>query len=168
MALILAETRVVLDVKKPLALFFPPIDIVMTDFGEHKKAGDEWFSPPFYSHIAGYKMCLCVYANGYGDGENKHVSVFVHLMRGESDDHLKWPFRGHITIQLPNGMSRTVLFDDKVGDEYAGRVVGQERASGGWGQTKFIAHTQLNTESKACVKNDCLKFRITKVVVNSI
>ena len=30
------------------------------------------------------------------------MSVFVHLMRGEYDSMLKWPFRGDITIQLVN------------------------------------------------------------------
>ena len=47
-------------------------------------------------------MCLNVDANGYGDGKDTHVSVFTFLMRGEFDSHLKWPFRGTITIQLVN------------------------------------------------------------------
>ena len=29
-----------------------------------------------------------------------HVSVYVHLMRGEFDDLLKWPFCGEVTIKL--------------------------------------------------------------------
>ena len=173
MALISALTRVALDVQKPLALLIPPPDVKLTDFQMHKKAGDDWFSPPFYSHIGGYKMCLSVDAKGLGGGEDTHVSVFVHLMRGEHDNQLKWPFRGDIAIQLLNRSrdeghrEKTVPFDDKVGDEYAGRVVGQERAAG-FGYDQFIAHTELNTESKEYLKNDCLKFQITKVVVKSI
>ena len=78
-ALMSALTRLALNVQKPLApVFVPPPDIVMTDFEKHKKAGDLWYSPPFYSHIGGYKMCLCVDANGYGDGEATHVSVYCH------------------------------------------------------------------------------------------
>ena len=155
-------------------VFVPPPDIVMTDLKKHKKAGDQWFSPPFYSHIGGYKMCLSVNANGLGDGEATHVSVFFHLMRGEYDDQLKWPFRGVITIQLLNQSrdkghwERTVRYNDRVGDEHAGRVVGQERASG-WGHSKFIAHTELKTENKEYLKNGCLKFRISEInVVKSI
>ena len=34
--------------------------------------------------------------------EKAHVSVIAFLMRGEFDDHLKWPFRGHVVIQLCN------------------------------------------------------------------
>ena len=192
-ALMTALTQLALDVKKPLApIFVPPPDIVMTDFVSYKESGytyenededgymyledyrEEWYSPPFYSHIGGYKMCLGVDAYGWGVGEATHVSVFVNLMRGEYDDQLKWPFRGDITIQLLNQSrdkghwEETLPFDDRAGDEVAGRVVGRERAAGGWGNQKFIAYTKLNTEKKKYLKNDCLKFRISTVVVKSI
>ena len=172
-ALMSALTRVALDVKKPLApVFVPPPDTVMTDFEKHKKAGDKWFGPPFYSHIGGCKMCLCVYANGHGSSEATHVLVSINLMQGEYDDQLKWPFHGDITIQLLNQSrdeghrEKTVHFDDRASDDVAGRVVGEERATKGWGYD-FIAHTQLNTENKDYLKNDCLKFRISKFVVES-
>jgi len=57
---------------------------------------DNWYSPPFYTHPQGYKMCLSVVANGSGDGKGTHVSVFAYLMRGDFDDHLKWPFQGRV------------------------------------------------------------------------
>ena len=47
-------------------------------------------------------MCLSVVANGSGEGEGTHVSVYACLMRGEFDDHLKWPFRDHVTIAMLN------------------------------------------------------------------
>ena len=163
-----------LNVQKPLVpVFIPPPDIVMTDFEKHKKTGDKWYSPSFYSHIGGYKMCLRVDAFGNGGGKATHISAFCYLTRGEYDDQLKWPFRGDITIQLLNQSSdeghreRFVHFDDTVGNEYAGRVVGKERATQGWGQQKFTAHTELNTENKEYLKNDCLKFRISRFVVKS-
>ena len=177
-ALMSALQRVALDVKKPLApVFVPPPDMVMTDFETHKKYDHVWYSPPFYSHIGGYKMCLGVYANGWGVGESTHVSVFIYLMQGEYDDQLKWPFRGDITIQLLNQSrdeghwEKTVRFtmtDDIVSDEAAGRVVGKERATKGRGQSKFITHTKLDTENKEYLKYNCLKFRILKFVVTSI
>ena len=173
-ALMSALTRVALDVRKPLApVFVTPPDIVMTDFEEHKKADDAWYSPPFYSHIGGYKMCLRINANGCGDAKGTHVSVYVHLMRGEYDDQLKWPFRGDITIQVLNerrdgGHRELTLipFDDRADDEVAGRVAGQERTTSGWGYSKFIAHNKLSTKDKEYLKNDCLKFRISNITVN--
>ena len=107
----------------PLQLACTPPEIVMTDFKKHKKAGDLWYSRPFYSHIGGYKMRLRVYANGFDDGETTHVSVFVHLMKGEYDEQLNWPFRGDLMIQLLNQRrdeghwETTVPFDDTAGDE---------------------------------------------------
>ena len=149
-------------------------EITMTDFQKCKKADDFWFSPPFYSHIGGYKMCLGVYANGRQDGRGTHVSMYVNLMRGEYDDQLQWPFRGDITIELLNQrhdeghLKRTVPFDDRAGDEYAARVVGQERTTRGWGYHKLIAHSELSTERKTYLKTDCLKFRVSKIVVKSM
>ena len=166
-ALMSALTRVALDVQKPLApVFVPPPDIVITDFEKHEKASDKWYSPPFYSHIGGYKMCLCVIANGTGSAKATHVSVYFYLLRGEYDDQLKWPFRGAITMQLLNQSrdeghwEKNVTFDDTVPDNITGRVVRKERATSGRGYFKFIAHTELNTENKEYLKNDCLKFQI--------
>ena len=174
-ALMSALTLITLDVRKPLApVFIPPPDIVMTDFEKYRKAGDIWYSPPFYSHIGGYKMSLGVYANGYGDGKATHVSVSCCLNRGEYDHQLKWPFRGVITIQLLNQSSDEghwevcVRFDDTVRDRCAGRVVGGEKATSGWGCPRFIAQNKLNTENEEYLKDDCLKLRISTFVVKSI
>ena len=81
---------------------FLPAIFTMTDFLQKKEAGTIWNSPPFYTHPQGYKMCLQVYANGIGDGEGTHLSVFVALMRGEDDQHLQWPFESDISYQLVN------------------------------------------------------------------
>ena len=79
-----------------------PIEFVLTNFTERKSSNRVWYSPPFYTHPQGYKMCLRVYANGNGDGKGTHVSVSAYLMRGEFDDHLKWPFQGRVVLQLCN------------------------------------------------------------------
>ena len=80
----------------------PPFDIILDDFEIRKKGADicQWYSPPCYSYVGGYRMCLEVHANGFGKGMGTHVSVYVQLMRGEFDHFLKWPFRGEVTVQL--------------------------------------------------------------------
>ena len=154
------------DAQKLLVpVFVPPPDIVMTDFEKHKAAGDRWFSPPFYSHIGGYKMCLSVVAKGQGDGKATHASVFCTLTRGEHDDQLKWPFRGDITIQLLNQSSdeehweKTVCYEE----EHAGRVVGKEGVTFCWGKYCFIAHTKLCTETKSILKMTASSFGYQKL-----
>ena len=155
-------------------------DITMTNFKDNKKAKvTDWYSCPFYSHIGGYKMCLRVAANGQGDGEGTHVSVYVHLMRGKHDDHLQWPFRGVITIRLLNQKrdeqhrQQKLTFDRRTSSYISCRVTGREVATGGQGCTKFIAHNQLvpglfAATSCEYLKTDCLKFQIVEITVDSI
>ena len=157
-----------------------PVQLAMTDFEKHKRKNDRWYSEPFYTHPDGYKMCLGVYANGSGDGKGTHVTVYVHLIQGEFDNHLKWPFRGDITIQLLNQLedeehhSKTIHFTDR------GRVTTGERGLGR-GYTTFIAHTNLISEDDSnddsddddakhptkymymYLKSDSLYFKVTKV-----
>ena len=62
----------------------------------------EVYLPGFYTHHNGYKMCINVDPNGSGVGKGTHISIFTCLMKGSYDDHLTWPFRGNITIQIVN------------------------------------------------------------------
>ena len=169
-ALMSALSQLAQDVRKPLApvlTFIPPPDMVMVDFEKYKTTGNTWFSPPFYSHIGGYKMCLRVNAPSKGT----RISVYVHMMRREHDDQLKWPFRGEIIIQLLNQerdeghLERTLSFDDRTEDRSSGRVVGRERGSG-WGYQQFT-RTDHELFTNFC-KNDRIIFRISEATVNSV
>ena len=144
----------------------------MTRFEQHKVASDYWYSPPFYTHPQGYKMCLRVDANGFGGGEGTHVSVFASLMRGEFDYHIKWPFQGHVTVAILNQLednnhrTKTIAFTNTTESKYTSRVTKGARAPGGWGYFTFIAHSELNyNPTKNCqyLMNDCLRFQIVKV-----
>ena len=64
----------------------------------------DWYSPGLYTSPGGYKVCLCVNANGYGDGKGTHVSCFVCL---KYDDTLEWPFQGVVTVELLNQLEDT-------------------------------------------------------------
>ncbi|XP_032997522.1 TNF receptor-associated factor 1-like [Lacerta agilis] len=58
------------------------------------------YSPVFYTSRYGYKLCLKLFLNGDGAGAGTHLSLFLVLMRGEYDFHLKWPFRHKVTFTL--------------------------------------------------------------------
>ena len=141
----------------------------MTQFSIHEKRNDEWYSTPFYTGPAGYKMCLNVNANGWrGCG----MSVFVYLMRGEYDSILKWPFRGAITIQLVNHKNdrdhyqKTVHFNDAAIFRGAGeRVTSDERGATAWGIRRFLI---IIINSCPYIDNDCMTFRVTNVTVHSV
>ena len=129
-------------------------------------------------------MCLIVDANGHGNGAGTHLSMFVHLMRGEHDNKLNWPFQGDITIQLLNQkqeeehVEKTLYFDDKaIAGGCADRVTSGEYG-GGWGYDQFISHTAVvsitahygGTEWRTTqyLHNDCLKWRVSNIVVHSV
>ena len=151
-----------------------PTERTMTRFEQHKidsNSGD-WFSAPFYTHPQGYKMCLRVCANGYGEGKGTDVTVSASLMQGEFDEDLKWPFRGHVCFAMLNQLddnnhtTRTMIFIDTIGNGVLGRVTEGERSLSGWGYHNFVAHTELNynsTNNCQYLKYDCLRFRIVKV-----
>ena len=144
----------------------PPV-LTMTDFQQHKK--DNWYSPPVYTHHQGYKICLRVYANGQDAGDGTHVSVYVHFMKGEFDDSLKWPFCGVFYFRLLNQLNGedhktlSVAYDDKIEVRVCSRVTEGESAEYGRGQSKFILHAELEPEY---LRNDTLLFQIHKVELN--
>ena len=149
-----------------------PTELTMTNFEQHKIDRDSWFSPPFYTHPQGYKMGLRVDANGSGNGTGTHVSVYAHLMQGEFDDHLKWPFRGHVVIQLCNQLQDKyhhgfiVDFSGTTDARFISRVTTGDIAEGGLGHPTLILHNNLNfnpTTNCQYLKNDCLQFRIVAV-----
>ena len=144
-----------------------PVTIKMSGYSIKNKDGVEWYSDPFYSHNKGYKMCLCVYAAGHGDGEGTHLSVFLYLMKGPHDDELTWPLRGKFEIKLLNQISDSehhsmiISYDDEMID----RVTKDDRLGNGWGYHEFISNGNLLiTSTRTCqfLKNDCLFFQVTK------
>lgn len=96
----------------------PTPEFTMTNYEEHKWMENDWHSPPFYTHQLGYKMCLRVCACGQLKGQDSHVSIFIHLMRGENDDFLVWPFYGNVVVELMNQrkdgwhLRKTIPFDN--------------------------------------------------------
>ena len=60
-------------------------DFTLTEFTKRKQFNNVYYSPPFYSHSNGYKLCTKVDANGDGEDKDTHVSIFASLMRGDYD-----------------------------------------------------------------------------------
>ena len=149
----------------------------MTNYLQHKKAKDSWYSPPVFSGPLGYKICLRVDASGTESGAGKYVSVYVHLMKGDHDKTLKWPFQGVITVQLLNQkmdqrhVEWTAHFDHRAAAYgSAQRVHVGDVSRKGWGYQQFISHTVLETPTRTHIYhlNDYLKWRVAKIVVHSV
>ena len=51
------------------------------------------YSPAFYTGLYGYKLCMRINLNGVDVGEGEHVALYLHMMQGDYDDVLEWPFK---------------------------------------------------------------------------
>ena len=58
------------------------------------------FSPAIYTSPDGYTFCIRMHLNGVNSGIGTHVAIFVHMMQGECDNRLAWPFTGVITLSI--------------------------------------------------------------------
>ena len=159
-----------LSIQSYIGLF--PIEFVVSNFEHLRQSDADWHSPPFYSHLEGYRLCLVVTPNGIFSAEGSYISVYACLLKGEFDDRLNWPFRGAITIQLLNQLSDRIpatgmlRFTDNTPSRYTCRVLNAVKAEKGWGLLKFIRHEELghnSVKNRQFLKDDCLRFRITKV-----
>ena len=132
----------------------------------------EWVSKPFYTHPQGYKMCVEVFINGLQS--SNYVSLYTCIMKGENDDQLSWPFYGKLTVELLNQKSDdhhhvyTIHYDKSIPQHYCERVLIGER-NRGWGNHRFISHSKVSQEDSIVqyVKDDCIKFRISNVLLYS-
>ena len=139
--------------------------IVMTEYNQHKRGNDKWYSRPFFSGPRGYKMCLEVVAKGYSTACGTHLSVYVHLMRGQNDGYLKWPFLGDVEIHLLDQESEDHVYSKIVSytRECSASVLGKgSEVTKGHGFRHFIPLSDLE---RGYLKDDRLCFRIKKVTL---
>ncbi len=130
-----------------------PCTFILRDYYQKKRANEKWVSTPFYTNLQGYKLCLVVHANETGLGSGTYVSVFVHLMWGEYDNVLKWPFRGAITVKLldmsnaygwrKEDKSILITFNQLISLENNTRVESGEIKPTGRGESLFISQYDL-------------------------
>ena len=146
----------------------PPFAFTFSCVSDHKKKKTAFVSPPFYTRVRGYKMCVRV---DVGAADGTHVGVYCCIMRGEHDEHLTWPFRGVIHIRLQNHLgihnhfNQAIRYDKSTGENQSGRVkTGHKNYLHGY--AKFISQEELDLNSRQdrqYLKGDALDFEVTKV-----
>ncbi len=158
------------SIKSYVGIF--PVEFQMAGFSQHLAENREWRSPAFYSHLEGYRLCLVVYPRGKGRGNESYVSVFACVLRGEYDDHLKWPLMAELTVQLRNQhidryhATGVIRFTEVTPTKYSSRVMEGEEEREGWGLERFIEHSKLgyySAKNREYLKDDRLCFRLTRV-----
>ena len=143
-----------------------PVVIKLAEFKKYKNK-EVVYSSGFYTRDGGYKMYLCIYPNGSAGNANC-VTVCAYLMKGDHDDHLTWPIKGTLTVQLLNQLSDS-NHSEPVEYHFDGSSIACQRAIKG---TKsifgvciygFMPHKRLSYDAdKKCqyLKDDCVLFRV--------
>ena len=145
-------------------------------------------SKPFYSHKNGYKFLLVVYPNGNDGYEGRSVSIYCHLMNDENDKNLQFPFRGKLTLQIVNHISKEdknhcelpIVIDEQTDPD--GKIGGRVktlsldnliagRSYNGYGLPNFIRKEFLSfnkiRNTQYISDNDELVIRVTNIDVYS-
>lgn len=150
-------------------------EITFSSFRWHRNSNREWYSPPFYTSVGGYKMCLGVDANGFKPNRSTHLGVALYMMKGEFDDTLQWPFKGTIDFDLVDHSSarknytftlvEDTSYTEKDYDDIFSRVTEGERSEEGWGFSQLISHKHLfkGKRGRVYLNNDNLTFRVTSI-----
>ena len=145
-----------------------PVVIKLADFKKYPN-GQYVRSAGFYTRDGGYKMYLRIYPSGSA-GYDNHVTVIVCLMKGDHDNHLTWPVKGTLTVQLLNQLSDS-NHSEPVKFCFNGSSMACQRVMEGilrsifhgiWCH-QFIPYNRLSYDAdKKCqyLKDDCVFFRV--------
>ena len=139
----------------------------ISEFSMRKKFNNMYFSEPFTTSPQGYKFSIKAMANGCRSGKGSNITMSAIIMKGQHDDHLKWPFTGTIIIEVLNwledkGHHKQVFSIDP--NDGLVRVTKGEYGRD-FGFFKFISHASLLLDSFANTQylyEDCICVRVRK------
>lgn len=134
----------------------------------HTKSQSILISDHFYSHQYGYKLCALMYPNGDGNGKSTHISIFIHLLKGEYDGILCWPYKHKTTFELVDqaddlvdreNISFSVLPEDSVvNSKFFSRP--ETDANLSFGSSTFVSHKVLRDRNRNYMKDDIIYVKI--------
>ena len=138
------------------------LSVTMTEFEYKKRNEVHWFSPPYFTHFNGHKMCFSLKFSRI----TTYIIICSYMMKGPYDDHLQWPFKGKVIIQLLNQLGDhhhyEFVFDYK-DNEAGNRPNKGEMTLYHKQQYDRLQYYQLEYNAYVnCqyLKDDCLKFKV--------
>ncbi|CAF0757160.1 unnamed protein product [Rotaria sordida] len=119
-------------------------------------------SPPFYTSLDGYKMCIRLYINGNGIGQSTHVSIFIVLMRGNHDAILDWPFNYQVIFCLYDLINR----NNHIIESFQSNIKSicfqrpQSEMNIGYGISKFIPRSIIQQDNNCYICDDSIYIKV--------
>ena len=141
----------------------------ITEYSKRKQFNNHYCSPPFTTSPQGYRLCLKVRANGSGSGKGSHLSIYVHIMKGQHDDHLQWPFTGTIIIELLNWLENKGHYKVTLSIDTNNGIVRVTKGEYGnaLGYHQFISQSSLNSSTNPqYLYQDCIRVRVQAIANN--
>ena len=138
------------------------VSFTMTEFKSKKQYEIHWFSPPYFTHFKGYKMGFSLKFSR----TLTYITIYSYMMRGPYDDHLQWPFKGRVIIQLLNQLGDHHHYDfvfDYKDNDGGNRPDREELKFHLKQQLDRLQYYQLDYNAYVnCqyLKDDCLKFKV--------
>ena len=142
----------------------PPFEFTLFDYKEKKETG---YAPPWYTHPGGYKLQIRLWPTGLVHGSGTHLTLYFYLLKGQNDSKLKFPASFTVSLELLNQHRDQDHYTKKL---TSSAIVKEKIASHTpiMFDYQFIPNVNLTwNEHKQTqfLKHNCLKFRISKIVV---
>ena len=142
----------------------PPYDIQYSNYQKLKARGRLVDSPSMYTHPGGYSFRLKLWPNGY---KGTHTSVSVHTLKSDHDAELKFPVKFTTTVQLLNQHRDQDHHTRDIQCQVTMEKIGELEYIGvDWTFIPFAALEWNRDKQTQYLKDECLKFRITKIIVH--
>lgn len=123
-------------------------------------------SPSFYTSPCGYRFCLRVsFQITKKQQHDPTISIYVHLMRGDYDDELEWPFRGSISLSIINKLEpESTITESMIADPQTSAFQRPSlnpsilRSVKGFGYREFTSAKMI--ESEKFVQDDSITVKV--------
>ena len=139
----------------------------ISEFSKRKKFNNIYFSPPFTTSPQGYKFSIKAFVNGFRSGRGSNITMSAIIMKGQHDDHLKWPFIGTIIIEVLNWLEDKGHHKQVFSIDPNDGIVRVTKGEYGkyFGFYKFMSHASLSFNSSTntqYLSEDCICVRVRK------
>ena len=138
----------------------------ISQYSKRKQFNNQYYSPPFTTSPQGYRFCLKVFTNGYGSRKGSHLSIFAHIVKGQHDGRLQWPFTGTIIIELLNWLEDKGHYKMTLSIGTNNKILRVTEGEFGknTGYRQFISQSSLNSSTNPqYLYHDCIRIRVQAI-----
>ena len=72
----------------------------ISEVAQHRENETPIFTDAVYNYPQERMMAIRIYPKGVGSGKGTHVALFIHMIQGDYDSFIVWPFSGTITVSV--------------------------------------------------------------------